>query len=188
MNLETLRSRLKTREPKRILLPRAAHAAVALIIGPAPDGFEALFIRRAEHPKDPWSGQVGLPGGRREPNDPDLLATAIRETREEIGVSLNSRQLLGELDDVHPSGGGLPSVTVRPFVFLASARPRVLPSAEVAGHFWTSLKALRDSHRRTEIDARGTPRQVSAYCVGPNVIWGITRRILEPFVDLALGE
>lgn len=49
---------------------------------------EVLFIKRTSRKKDPWSGDIALPGGRRDPGDIDDLATAIRETEEEVGLDL----------------------------------------------------------------------------------------------------
>ncbi|NNL85157.1 MAG: NUDIX domain-containing protein, partial [Myxococcales bacterium] len=49
---------------------------------------EVLFIERARHPDDPWSGHMALPGGRLDPVDASLRAAAERETREEVGVEL----------------------------------------------------------------------------------------------------
>src|SRR5688572_27389789 len=80
--------------------PALIWAAVAIIIAPDPDAI--LLIRRAERAGDPWSGHMALPGGRREPGDLDLLATAIRETSEEVGIRLGSEQLVGTLEDVVP--------------------------------------------------------------------------------------
>ena len=64
-------------------------AAVALIFRAGADGApELLFIKRAEYPADPWSGQIAFPGGREEPTDGELIQTAVRETREETGLDL----------------------------------------------------------------------------------------------------
>jgi 8-oxo-dGTP pyrophosphatase MutT (NUDIX family) len=52
-----------------------------------------LLMKRTERTGDPWSGHVSLPGGRHDPRDPDLLATAIRETREELGIDLAGARL-----------------------------------------------------------------------------------------------
>jgi 8-oxo-dGTP pyrophosphatase MutT (NUDIX family) len=75
--------------------PDAIWAAVALVLVPHPDSL--LLIRRAERSGDPWSGQVGLPGGRRDPDDATLLSTAVREAVEEVGVHLPANACLGEL-------------------------------------------------------------------------------------------
>src|SRR5687767_10801396 len=94
-------------------------AAVAVILRDAPSGIEMLFIRRAEHPEDPWSGHMAYPGGRAEAHDPDLQATAMRETLEEIGIDLaRSAQLLGALDDIRAMARGVPvDLAITPFVF-----------------------------------------------------------------------
>ncbi|MDH4045507.1 MAG: NUDIX domain-containing protein, partial [Gemmatimonadota bacterium] len=61
-------------------------AAVAVML--AQESESVLLIRRAERVDDPWSGHIGLPGGRTSPSDADLLVTAMRETTEEVGVRL----------------------------------------------------------------------------------------------------
>src|SRR4051812_5322491 len=77
-------------------------AAVAAILreSPTTGGVELFFIRRAEHPQDPWSGHVAFPGGRRDPEDVTLLATAIRETREEVGIDLTISDVVARLPDI----------------------------------------------------------------------------------------
>ncbi|MGH7466016.1 MAG: NUDIX domain-containing protein, partial [Longimicrobiales bacterium] len=69
-------------------LPEQREAAVAILVRPR-DALELLLIRRAELHGDPWSGHIALPGGRRAPDDADLLATACRETEEEVGVPVH---------------------------------------------------------------------------------------------------
>ena len=80
--------------------PRAAVAAILRDGGPGGEGAELFFIIRAEAPKDPWSGHIAFPGGRRDPEDETLLATAIRETREEVGIDLARGELVARLPDV----------------------------------------------------------------------------------------
>ena len=169
----------------------ARPAAVALVLlddSPPATGLEILLIRRAERPDDPWSGQIAFPGGRYEPDDPDLLATAIRETREETGVDLTSAERLGPLDDLYPRTATLPPVVVRPFVFALVRRPPPLvPSDEVQRAFWLPLSRLGEAGVRRDITLtlRGVERTFPAYLVDDELIWGMTERILTPFIELS---
>jgi 8-oxo-dGTP pyrophosphatase MutT (NUDIX family) len=159
-------------------------AAVALVLHPVGDGLEALFIKRATREGDPWSGQIALPGGRREVDEPDLLVTAIRETYEEIGVDLaTDGVLLGELDELRPRSPLLPPVVVRPFVFAVAERPTFVLSEEVAEVFWTPLCEVFDPERKQEITVHfpGINMTRPAIGVGEHVIWGMTEHILRTF-------
>ncbi len=162
-----------------------AAVAVILVERPSPDGLALLLIRRAERAGDPWSGHMGLPGGRRDAADPDLLDTAIRETREEVGVGLTQGQLLGALDDVAPRTPVLPPVAVRPFVFALPQEPTLALNGEIAGAGWVSVADLLDpaARRTVEVDSRGGRRFVPAYVTSGGVVWGMTERILSLLFD-----
>ena len=183
--LGRIRARLAANRPRRVE-PTAAQtqAAVALVLVPCQTDFEILFIKRAEYDGDPWSGHLALPGGRRQAGDADLLSTAVRETREEVGVPLGAEVLMGELDDLSPVSPHLPQIVVRPFVFGLPARPPINPSAEVALHVWVSRHVLRDSAGTEVLTLLGQPRAVSGYRVGPHFIWGMTERIIQSFLEL----
>ena len=162
-------------------------AAVAVLLHDGDEGLEVLFIHRASRTGDVWSGQIAFPGGRREPSDADLLATAIRETHEEVGIDLTTAERLGVLDDLHPRTPVLPPVVVRPFVFALTARPPVTLSAEVQEAFWVSFRALQAPEARGEvrIDHPGIPRRaLPAYILGNRTIWGMSERILTPLITL----
>ncbi len=183
--LELIRRRLAGRQPVRIAESRTIEAAVAIVVvARAGRGPDVLLIKRSERGGDPWSGQMALPGGRRDVRDPSLLATAVREAAEETGIELPHQRLLGELDDLHPRTPTLPPVVVRPFVFGLERRPLVHPSDEVALHLWAGLAELRASVARVTVQIRGTAAEVDAFKVGRHVVWGMTHRILMPFIDL----
>ena len=182
--LVRLRQRLVTHVPERATSVGKIEAAVAIILVPADDDLELLFIKRAEEPGDPWSGQMALPGGRREEGDADLLATATRETFEETEIELPPENLLGELDDLAPVTPVLPPIVVRPFVFGLEQAPSVTPSAEVALHVWTSLSELPRRAAESQVTVRGVDLTVPSFLVGPHVVWGMTHRILSRFLDL----
>ena len=161
-------------------------AAVALLLrapaAPAEAG-SALLIRRAHFPGDPWSGQVALPGGRADAADRNLRATAIRETSEEIGVTLDPAACLGMLPVVTPSHPGLPRVLVAPFVFLASSEARPEPREEVAEARWVTLDRLL-RRERTLYHPPGVPGTTGfpAIDLGPDfILWGLTLRIMDTF-------
>lgn len=162
-------------------------AAVAVILREGDAGIEILFIHRAERAGDVWSGHVAFPGGRRDPSDADLFATAIRETHEEIGINLAAAEHLGTLDDLHPRTPVLPPVVVRPFVFALTELPELTLSDEVQAAFWVRLGALGGAGVKGEItvDHPGiTPRVLPAYKLGKHTIWGMSERILTPLISI----
>jgi 8-oxo-dGTP pyrophosphatase MutT (NUDIX family) len=162
---------------------RRAAVALLLRLGTAEE-LELLLIKRATYASDPWSGHVALPGGRQEPADPTLLHTAIRETREEVGVDISGHgTMLGVLDELGPSTPRLPPLTILPHV---AAVERDLPltlSREVADAFWVPLSRLRDPAASREVDldlATGVMR-VRSLSYKEHIIWGLTERILRQF-------
>ena len=161
-----------------------ARAAVAVVFAPQPDAI--LLIRRAERAGDPWSGQMGLPGGRMSAADAGLLQTAMREAAEEVAIELSPDNLIGALDDVAPRSPHLPPLMVRPFVFALPERPVVTPNPEVADYLWVEWEALLhpESYRPVTIQLGDAARVFPAYHVGPVPVWGLTERILAPLVEL----
>ncbi|MDH3290377.1 MAG: CoA pyrophosphatase [Gemmatimonadota bacterium] len=187
LTLTQVGGRLGERAPVQADMDGRIQAAVALVLAAEENrGLDLLLIKRAALEGDPWSGQMGLPGGRRESGDPDLLATAIRETAEETGIYLSEQELLGVLDDLAPTTPVLPPVAVRPFVFGLPKRAAVHPSPEVADSVWVSVGDLRRGANETTVTVRGRDLRVPAYFVGGDVVWGMTLRILNNFFDLAL--
>jgi len=183
VSFESLKDRLAKRRPLVIAEPGSLETAVAVILSPGAAGPEVLLIRRAERAGDPWSGHIGLPGGRVEPTDPDRLHTALRETEEEIGVKLDRGSLLGSLDDQHPRTPTLPPVVIRPFVFALPARPAALTSGEVAEVYSADLCALLDAETTATVPIKGLPAEVPCFrspCLPEGkVVWGLTYRILS---------
>ena len=181
---DALRARLTPPKPTAPK-PGFVETSVAVILSP---GHEILFIRRAERAGDPWSGHIGLPGGRREASDGDLLDTARRETREEIGVELPAGALLGALDDLEPSTPSMPPLLIRPFVFGLDPRPAAGVSDEVADSFWIPLDSLHAVRASTTVVLRGKPLEVPCFRVPglPDglVVWGLTYRILNGLLPL----
>ena len=170
--------------------PDGKAAAVALLLAPGGAGLETLFIRRAVRAGDPWSGQVALPGGRREAVDRDLTATVVRETREEVDVDLRHAERIAALTDLNPRTPVLPPIVVRPFVFALPGRPHPRPSSEVQSAFWSPLSDLLAPGVRREINLPiiGATRTGPAYVLGADTIWGMTERILTTFFEALINK
>jgi 8-oxo-dGTP pyrophosphatase MutT (NUDIX family) len=163
---------------------RPGRAAVAIVLRDVEDGPEVLLIRRAERTGDPWSGHMAFPGGREEPGDATLLATAIRETCEELGLDLStSGRLLGRLDDLPAvARGRRVGITIAPFVFeLTNDVELAYRPEEVAEAIWVPIDPLMHGRLRTTLahDGSGERMLSPAHDVDGRIIWGLTYRMLE---------
>jgi 8-oxo-dGTP pyrophosphatase MutT (NUDIX family) len=156
-----------------------ASVLVPLFAG-SPDGEAAVWLVRRSDDLRVHGGQVALPGGKKDASDPTLLATALREAHEEIGLEPRSVDVLGALDD-HVSGTGF---VISPFVGWISEPfvPRPLAS-EVARAFAVPLAVFRGEPSVFRVyDAEHRPRTVFSYQVGDETVWGITAAILRDLV------
>ena len=172
---------LSLHAPLRMDAPSASKAAVALVFRERSAGLELLFIHRAEHPQDPWSGQMAFPGGRAEDGDGDLGLTAVRETAEEIGIDLaRDARLLGSLDETRAmSRMRALDLTVTPFVFRLEREAEHALSSEVVGVHWVALDDLLGSRLRGLLDSpyQGYALKFPGFRVGDRTIWGLTYRM-----------
>jgi 8-oxo-dGTP pyrophosphatase MutT (NUDIX family) len=167
----------------------APRAAVALVLRDGgPGGIELLFIRRAEHEKDPWSGHMGFPGGRAEPGDAGPEATAVRETLEETGLDLGmDGECLGALDELKALARGRPvDLVIAPFVFRLRRRLEGAPSHEVVSLHWLPLGRLLDSGARSTLQYQYEETVLELPCLRIEglVIWGLTYRMFDSLRDV----
>lgn len=168
-----------------VLAGEQAAAAVATILRDGPGGAEVLFIERATRDGDPWSGHVAFPGGKRDGVDASLLDTAVRETREEIGLVLQAASVLARLEDVVARSNGY---RVAQFVFvLDDPAPALHVNGEVAAVWWTPLSALASPEREgtVTIARDGVSLQVPSVLLGDRVLWGMTYRMIQQLLELA---
>ncbi len=153
-----------------------ASVAITLKEGPS---LMTLMIKRAEREGDPWSGQVAFPGGRRERQDRSLLETAMRETREEVGLDLwRSAVYLGRLGAFRTHAG---TMLVVPCAFLMRRDERVEPNAEVSSYRWIPVEVfLRENSRSTYTLKRvGENVNFPAYVYEDYVIWGLSYSMIS---------
>ena len=169
--------------------PGQGRAAVAIVVRDGKDGPQVLLIRRAEHPADAWSGHMAFPGGRQDPQDENLIATAIRETFEEVGLDLGQAgRLLGQLAPLPAVARGRPvGMTIVPFIFELVADAELLYSDEVVEAVWVPLDPLFHGQLRTTFAVdrdSGEREELPAHDVGGRIVWGLTYRMLDSLFEL----
>lgn len=188
--LAQARLALARHEPRNLALVHGPvkQAAVAAVLRHEQE-LQVLMIRRAEHPKDPWSGHMAFPGGRVDPTDLGPLSAARRETKEEIDLDLeHDGALLGPLSPVPAVAHGrkLPMVIV-PYAFELQGDPTLTPDTrEVQETIWVPLSFLADESNRQSLTRKvaGVPLQLPCYHFEGRVIWGLTLRMLDELVKV----
>ena len=191
LQLARIRQRLAQHEPLSLDGPQVEkRAAVSVILreqGEA-SGPEVLLMRRATSTRDPWSGHMSFPGGRHEPHDTDLSATAQRETLEEVGLDLTTHGTpLGRLDDIEAVDRALRTgMIIRPYVFEVPASAELRGNYEVAELVWAPLRPLFMGERNIthDYELAGRSLKLPAYDVQGRVVWGLTHQMLASFFML----
>jgi 8-oxo-dGTP pyrophosphatase MutT (NUDIX family) len=167
--------------------PRFKRAAVLIPLFKKNGEYHILFTRRTdmvEHHK----GQISFPGGRQDKKDKDLLTTALREAREEMGIEKKDVRILGELDDICTA---TTDFCVSPFVALIPyPYPFKVNSREIEEVLEVPLSVLLDESRfRQELHkGDGKPFLVYFYQHKDHTIWGATAGILKQLLDLLPEE
>jgi 8-oxo-dGTP pyrophosphatase MutT (NUDIX family) len=141
-----------------------------------------LFTRRTDR-VETHKGQISFPGGVVDPLDADVIATALRETHEELGIVPARVEPLGLLDDLATPTG----FRITPVVGLLRDRPVYVPSTEEVDEvFEAPVSALLDpAICSSEIRVlEGVTRRVWTFAYGPYVIWGATAYILRNLLSI----
>jgi 8-oxo-dGTP pyrophosphatase MutT (NUDIX family) len=159
--------------------PRRA-AAVLVAFVTRSNGLSILFTRRTEHLAQ-HAGQISFPGGGVDPGDHDAVATALRETQEEVGIDHAQMRPFGFLDCLETVSG----FCVTPVVAELDANYRPMPNPhEVAEVFEVPLEFFLDPSnlRRRRVEYRGRPRDIFEFQPAGKNIWGVTAAILLSLV------
>lgn len=180
---------LETHRARRIPGDHLMRACgVAAVLAEAETGLEVLLIRRASRRGDPWSGHVSFPGGVRQAGDVNTLATARRETREEIGLALGADACAGRLSQLLTvAHGRLRPMVITPYVFFVSGRPALQAGDEVAEVFWMPLSFLADPGNQERLRWRllGMNWQMRCYRFDGHPVWGLTLMMLRELLSLS---
>ncbi len=159
------------------------NAAVLILLYPKHGKWHFVLVKRAVYP-GVHSNQVGLPGGIHENGDPDLGATALRETREELGINDSSIRIIGQLSKLNIPVSG---IEVAPFVGVYPELPTFRPDpAEVAYEIEVPLSDLMNPASRKEDIRTIYCKLVSVpfFSLGNEQVWGATAMMLSEFLDV----
>ncbi len=144
------------------------------------DGLRAVLTER-RHDLRRHAGEISFPGGRHDDGDPDLLATALREAHEEIGLAPDAVEVLGALQPTPTIATGY---AIYPFVALIDrGLTWTLSPREVAEVLELPLTEVLAGYDRRRLTRRGIPIRTDTYVVGDKLIWGATARILADLFD-----
>lgn len=180
ITLHQIRKFVDQHRQKTLGRPDLKRAAVLIVLYPKSDELHVLLTKRTddvEHHK----GQISFPGGSVDDGDSDCVATALRETEEEIGLPRSTVQVLGLLDE-HETPSGF---VITPVVATVPSFPALRPNAiEVAEVLEVPLSVFLDK-RNERIEQRqrlGVVQDVYFYRYGGHEIWGATAAILRAFL------
>lgn len=155
-------------------------AAVLVALFPEQGELRAVLTRRREDLRR-HAGEISFPGGRYDDTDADLLATALREAHEEIGLPPDEVEIVGALQPTPTIATGY---AIYPFVgLIAAARAWELSPREVAEVLELPLASLLAGYGRRRLVRRGIPIRTDTYVVDGKLIWGATARILADLFE-----
>ena len=183
LDLDRIRRRLAPRHSPGPIPADARQAAVAVILREREGVAEVLFIQRAVKEGDPWSGHMAFPGGHKDPQDASLLAAAVRETAEEIGLDISGAPVIGSLPAQRPMSARR-AMQVTPFVFEIDGDPAFVPNHEVADVVWTPLEPMfRGDNHAVDSPDGGAMRFNGFRLAGGHFVWGLTYRMVQTFFE-----
>ncbi len=189
--LQLIETRLEAHSPRRKRLRRfRKRSAVAMILQVRDGELHILMIKRAERAGDPWSGHMAFPGGRMDRTDANGFAVALRETEEEVGLSITEDdRCIGRLSEITASPHRGLGLVVTPFVFRLEREVSFRLNHEVAEVIWVPLEFLMDEDNREQMvwEYRGAKFNMPCYRYQGRRIWGLSLMMLGELMDLIVG-
>ncbi len=189
-SLETVKEALGRAGPGRAHPVESVGVRASAVLAPLYEEegrVHLVLTRRAQHLRS-HRGEVSFPGGRRDPGDRDLRATALREAHEETGLDPSTVEIVGELDH-------LTTVTSRsfivPYIGVLPGRPELEPNPEeVERILHVSLRELLDPEvfRQERWGLPGLGYPVHFFDLVGDTVWGATAAMLVNFLALVTGS
>ncbi len=164
----------------------AKQAAVLMVLFPKQGQWHIVLIERNANDRDHHGGQISFPGGKAEPDDASMLATALREAEEEVGIGREKVTVLGGLTELYIP---VSNFQVHPFLGYLEAPPQYrLQAEEVNQVLEVPLSHFQQPHIRRTTDIRIAPqitlKNVPYFDVEGRVLWGATAMMLNELMEI----
>ena len=187
--LSDIRHRLASYQPKTFDPAGAPRAAVLVPLYTREDELHVVFTKRTDHVQH-HRGEISFPGGAMDPEDNDLVATALREADEEIGLAPDHIRVIGQLDDIVTISRFHVSVYVGELDAAYSPYPWRPQQMEVAEVLEVPLTHLLDEANLVEVPRQRDGQLVimEGFKFNDHIIWGATGRMLRNFLDVATAN
>lgn len=169
----------------RTLAGQRPEAGVLVALTDNPHHPEIILTQRAAQ-MNSHAGEVALPGGKRDPEDTDLLATALREAEEEVSLPPHSVRVIGPLSQVVSKHGFL----VSPYLGVIPEQTTLSPNPdELDGLFRVPLRFFLEDrrHHTDRLSYKGKDIYVPSYRYDGYVIWGLTAYVIVELLNQGLG-
>lgn len=155
------------------------HAAVLLALVPSEAHWSVVLMERTPYP-GVHGGQISIPGGEVEPQDPDRLATALREFEEEMGVAVSRNQVLGQLTPlfIPPSG-----FEVNAFVVALAQEPDWFPDSREVAAVLRMPVVPRPQLQPMPVAVGNGRMKVPGYPCEGRVVWGATAILITELLE-----
>lgn len=174
--------------PSKTIPADSRRAGVALIVKALGKDLSVLFIQRALREDDPWSGHIAFPGGHHERSDTDVLQTVVRETKEEVGITLESSDCVSQLPFERPyTSDQRTDLVVLPYVFVLTHEPDLSLNHEVSEVIWVPLALLVSGELLNveTVSFNSKDYQLPGFRLNDkHFIWGLTYRVLQRFCSI----
>jgi len=143
---------------------------------------ESPFVLMTEKPKHMkfHAGEISFPGGKLDSNDYDLLETALRETSEEIGLSIRKEQVIGQLNPVITLNSGF---LILPFVCIVDEISPLSPNAEVKTIFHIPLEPFLKTMKNDPDPTHNLIQEMYTFEFQGKTVWGASARVLKQISD-----
>ena len=178
MRLDELKSLLSSTLNPEIKLDKKYRLASILVVIYGDEPF-VVMTEKPKHMKF-HAGEISFPGGKLDPDDHDLLETALRETREELGLTINVEQVIGQLEPVVTLNSGF---LILPFVSVVKEIPTLSANAEVEKILHIPLESFLKTQARDADPSHNLIQEMYTFEYQDQIVWGASARILKQIQD-----